>query len=859
MATDILTPDSYINEISEWVDKIYLISEEDYVHGGEDGYDNVPHQQLTNRTLYLKNSIDDVVTTIDNLKESINAQNASNLADFSSLRASVSTLSSKIEEINNILNIDDEEDKTQFQILTDRINEIREIIDNKVFNYAASDRDGGDALTVKNTLANNTQLNLVGVNNIDPNKLKYNTNITIDQDAITAGTFKGRLFGEAEKAKKLSNKINVSLYGDVEGTAEFDGSANLKINTNIIVKENIPSGGSFGPDENLIIQPGDGFKVPQFTVDRSGVLTKVDNRFIQFALDPQLINKTLNVSPSNEKLYLIGTLQQSENQYTYSNINVYERNGKLYSNNIEVADVSSPQNFINKTINGYEIKEAAARNVDNTIGGTNGSTDLVTSNALYHHTHQYAPSDIYGAAEKVQIGTETGPGNLIQNSGDNTIAKNVNIQVDAGNMTLDSVTAKKLTATDEMYIPGGKIWIENATGGGQQSFTPELEALISEVRELKQKLANLDTDTVHTAKINPEQIGKCKPMTVLSYQKDKYWLADNKTSVLTQNLALALNEPTPSGDVDVLTFGTYNLEDNSHNGDPCYVGTKGEVIFEQPNVQDSISKKIGFVVDDKLIFRPEDSNTDYVTAIENSTWELDANGNIQPRYELSAHDALWEQDVYGDFMPAKHSYSNELWGTTDRYELFPLGDSEVTHSDANILSLRYTIPEHGMIQITSYAQWGYEIRYSISTERNGIRPFWGPSVTAPAWPLNATIYWPQDKAVTTFWNLDTEHWTDPLDEYWEIMTYKYKYPFAVEKDDIVLVFMEMPIGIELKDYIKVTLTTDSEVIELQGEGGGSAPSVNVFANVNMWTSPGQSYWYNVNFSEWGPETPNNGG
>ncbi|MBO6243857.1 MAG: hypothetical protein J6O41_04750, partial [Clostridia bacterium] len=553
----------------------------DYVHGGEDGYDNVPHQQLTNRTLYLKNSLDDVVTTIDNLKESINVQNASNLANFSSLRASVSTLSSQIEEINNILNIDDEEDKSQFQILTDKINEIQEIIDNKVFNYAASDSDGGDALTVKTTKANNTQINLVGVNNVEPNKLKYNTNITIDQDIITAGTFKGRLFGEADKAKKLSNKINVSLYGDVEGTAEFDGSSNLKINTNIITKENIPSGGSYGPDEDITVQPGDGFKVPQFTVDRSGVLTKVDNRFIKFDLDPTLINKTINVSPTNEKIYLVGTAQQSENQYAYSNLNVYERNGVLYSNNREVVDVSSPQNLTNKTINGYEIKSAAARNVDNTIGGTNGSTDLVTSHALYHHTHQYAPSDIHGAAEKVQIGTTSGPGNLIQNSGDNTIAKNENIQVNAGNMTLNSVIAKKLTATDEIYIPGGKIWIEDATGGGQQSYTPELEALISEVRELKQKLANLDTDTVHTAKINPEQIEKCKPMSILSYQKDKYWLADNTTSVLTQNLALALNNPTPEGDVDVLTFGTYNLEDNSHNGSPCYVGTEGEILFEQ--------------------------------------------------------------------------------------------------------------------------------------------------------------------------------------------------------------------------------------------------------------------------------------
>ena len=48
-----------VNEQAVWVENINLIAEDDPVQGGENGIDNIPHQQLANRTAFLKKEIND--------------------------------------------------------------------------------------------------------------------------------------------------------------------------------------------------------------------------------------------------------------------------------------------------------------------------------------------------------------------------------------------------------------------------------------------------------------------------------------------------------------------------------------------------------------------------------------------------------------------------------------------------------------------------------------------------------------------------------------------------------------------------------------------------------------------------------
>lgn len=50
-----------IKEKNQWDDEVYLIATTDPVQGGENGVDNLPHQQLANRTVWLKNQIQTLI------------------------------------------------------------------------------------------------------------------------------------------------------------------------------------------------------------------------------------------------------------------------------------------------------------------------------------------------------------------------------------------------------------------------------------------------------------------------------------------------------------------------------------------------------------------------------------------------------------------------------------------------------------------------------------------------------------------------------------------------------------------------------------------------------------------------------
>ena len=452
-----------------------------------------------------------------------------------------------------------------------------------------------------------------------------------------------------------------------------DASEDIKINTSISPKEDV-SEGTYGPGGDLEISAGESFYVPEFTVSKSGLITRIANREISITLDADVLNKTINNEPSDKKILLVGTLNQGTKQKTYSNSAVYEKNGTLYSRFNEVVDVESEQSLNNKTINGYKIKSAAGRDVDESINGEVGSDKLITSNALAKHTHNYAPST-NGKANKIVIHDNTSiKGRLVTSANDGEIGIDSTISVKSGEITAKTLKADNVTVSQSMSIPGGKIWIEEVAGKGEIGITPETEMLLAELNEMKRVIASLDTDTIHSAKIYRKQ--SCVPMQLLSYNGSSYRLADNRNEILSQNLALALTESDEEHNVDVLTYGVYILPTSEYDGCGCYVGQDGSLMFERPYDEDLVIKKVGFVAGNKLIFRPEDSNIDYVVSIENRTWEYDAQENVMLTNKARAHDALWEKDVYGDFMPCKGDFSNEFWETNDD-GLTPIGEGIV--------------------------------------------------------------------------------------------------------------------------------------------------------------------------------------
>lgn len=86
-----------IQETDVWQENIYLIGDNDPVQGGENGVDNLPHKQLANRTLFLKNKVDKLEVKVDGLSSTIDKLQQSE--DTLGLQKQIDVLKEQIAEI----------------------------------------------------------------------------------------------------------------------------------------------------------------------------------------------------------------------------------------------------------------------------------------------------------------------------------------------------------------------------------------------------------------------------------------------------------------------------------------------------------------------------------------------------------------------------------------------------------------------------------------------------------------------------------------------------------------------------------------------------------------------------------------
>lgn len=92
---------------------------------------------------------------------------------------------------------------------------------------------------------------------------------------------------------------------------------------------------------------------------------------------------TAGSTDSSSKLYLIGATSQAANPQTYSQDTAYVgTDGHLYSNNLQVVNLSGSQALTNKTYNGYTLAAACAKGVDTSIASGSTSTNVPTSAAV---------------------------------------------------------------------------------------------------------------------------------------------------------------------------------------------------------------------------------------------------------------------------------------------------------------------------------------------------------------------------------------------------------------------------------------------------------------------------------------------
>ena len=222
---DIPTEGSVINDISKWENSIYLIDEQDYVHGGEDGYDNIPHQQLANRTLYLKDSLHNVSSSLDLLASNVSSQNIINDSRYTVVTDNINDLRTDLDNLFERVTENYNTHDALIGSLRIDVDNALDTLEQRKF-YAGSDSVGGAALRV-HAIYDNKDIHLVGLENNGDSLIR--SNVVVKNDEITANIFHGMLDGIALNANRLSNNTLISLYGDVLASYHYDGSTNVQV------------------------------------------------------------------------------------------------------------------------------------------------------------------------------------------------------------------------------------------------------------------------------------------------------------------------------------------------------------------------------------------------------------------------------------------------------------------------------------------------------------------------------------------------------------------------------------------------------------------------------------------------------
>ena len=93
-------------------------------------------------------------------------------------------------------------------------------------------------------------------------------------------------------------------------------------------------------------------------------------------------NSTGSNNDSSNLLYLVGATSQSDSAQTYSNAGTYSYLGKLYSNSLEVVNLSDSQALTNKTYEGYTLGDACSKTISTTLDGSSPATNVPSNSAV---------------------------------------------------------------------------------------------------------------------------------------------------------------------------------------------------------------------------------------------------------------------------------------------------------------------------------------------------------------------------------------------------------------------------------------------------------------------------------------------
>ncbi len=489
-AYDVLTPDSVITDTPEWVDKVYSIDEQNYVHGGLHGYANVPHEQLANRTAYLKAVSENTDSRLTNLSARLDNAQTTILNEIAALHTQDTALQAEITRVE----LESKEADTTLTMSVDKlvihVDELEQQLNTHTHNYAGSDEPGGDALTVK-TVQSGDRMYVTGVTPSAINKLQRSTMVQIIGGTVKAAEFDGDLRGNATTASRLKTPFNLTVSGDVAGVAVVDGSVDVNMPL-ALARQPAVHAGWYGPREDIVMDTVASFIMPALHINSVGLVTDIEDHVITL---PNLTrSRTTGASPAEGKLLLVGANDAEDVSETHTQLGAYIVDGQLYSLDEPVVSVYRHQDIVNKTYNGFTLGSACERGVDNTPGGTLGSQALVTSDALAQSLLKVTTEVASGLIAGVVMGASADAGNVMvadkvaRKMGMSRVTVSTDGDMTAKSVDAEEITTEKLAVANELTIPGGKLWVDTAAVTASADTTPIVNAALETLRQRVSRL-----------------------------------------------------------------------------------------------------------------------------------------------------------------------------------------------------------------------------------------------------------------------------------------------------------------------------------------------------------------------------------
>lgn len=259
---------------------------------------------------------------------------------------------------------------------------------------------------------------------------------------LTAPTFHGKLEGNADTATKFKDAQNITLTGDVTGTASSQAGWNITTT----LSDSGVTNGTYGPTEDVNGSNGATISIPQITVDAKGRVTSIVNRTYTsvntdtnttysagtgLSLSGTTINHSNSITAGS-----VGTAQAPSHGGTFKIPKItYDAQGHITE--ATTVNITLPVDYNTDT----KVTTDAQTSSKIYVTGT-PSTGTVTGTLQYNENVYISGNVMYGACwndyAEYRISDCQEPGRVICENGDDTLSLATERLQPAGNVISDT-------------------------------------------------------------------------------------------------------------------------------------------------------------------------------------------------------------------------------------------------------------------------------------------------------------------------------------------------------------------------------------------------------------------------------------